>query len=274
MELYKEFEKEIELLPMVLLLEEYRIPYEQQEGKLLIPNKFTKKVDALLSEEASRKQEFLHFARFETKVLLSNMVDLLKHHEIPFQVHEQKTAIDEVYVQNPMAIFYSISIQAGDFEKVNALLKKSAEEQQIYKDADYYLRTLNDRELLEILEKPDDWNVVDVVGARFLLKERGFAYSDEDVELMRLHRLIELSRPQVASKRELIIAWILSFLIPPVGIFQGIYYFNEKTILPNGRKVNTFDAATRRQGLRFLQIGIVLTLIMLVLLIMNNALVI
>jgi hypothetical protein len=162
---------------------------------------------------------------------------------------------------NEMTTHYTLSLMARDFVKVNALLKEDARKQNIYKESDYYLRGLSNQELVEILEEPDQWHIVDVVGAQYLLDERGVTYTDDDVELMRLHKMIQLRRPKTASRSNLILGYLLSVCFGILGIFMGLYYLNDKTVLPNGRKVLTFDRQSRVHGLRMTQISLVWSIV-------------
>lgn len=257
MKTYKEFKSELEALPIALLLEEYRIPYEQDGEKIAIPKNLHKQVDKLLIDEELRQQEWLNFGRYEYKNLLDNITDLLEHHDIPYRTSTHTTAVEEAYMaMNNMNTHYSLNLMAKDFPKVNAILKEDARKQNIYKEDDYYLRGLSDQELIEIIEEPDQWHIVDVVGAQYLLDQRGVTYTDEDVELMRLHKMIQLRRPKTASKSNLWLGYLLSIFFGLLGIFMGLYYLNDKTILPNGRKVLTFDHQSRAHGLRMTKISL------------------
>jgi hypothetical protein len=257
MKVYKEFETELDALPIALLLEEYRIPYEQDGEKIAIPKNLHKQVDKLLIDEELRQQEWLTFSRYESETLLKNITDLLDYHGILYKTIKFNTAVDEVYMtMNEMATHYTLSLMAKDFPKVNALLKEDARKQNIYKEDDYYLRGLSNQELVEILEEPDQWHIVDVVGAQYLLDERGVTYTDDDVELMRLHKMIQLRRPKTASRSNLLLGYILSIFFGLLGIFMGLYYLNDKTVLPNGRKVLTFDHQSRAHGLQMVKISI------------------
>lgn len=258
MKIYRELESELEALSIVLLLEEYRIPYEHNGEKIALPKKYHQQVDKILIDEEERQQEWLNFSRYESKILLKNITDLLDHHGILYKTIKFDTAVDEAYMtMNEMTTHYTLSLMAKDFVKVNTLLKEDARKQNIYKEDDYYLRGLSNQELVEIIEEPDQWHIVDVVGAQYLLDERGVKYTDEDLELMRLHKMVQLRRPKKASRSAIILGYILAFLFGFLGVFSGLYYLNDKTILPNGRKVLTFDSETRVHGMRILKISMI-----------------
>ena len=263
MEKYKEYKTEPELLSIALLLEEYRIPYEQQGDAIFLPKKAHGALDKLLQKEEERKQEWAGFARFDTKAILENTIALLNQHNIPYQVSEHESNLKS-HSNNPLDQYYTLNLRLGDFDKVYQLQRAEAEQQLIYKAADYYLRGLTDKELMDILEEPEDWNVVDVVGAQKLLAERGVIVSEEDMELMRLRHLIELSRPSKASFETLLGAYAFAIVGGIFGIFWGLHLMRDKRVLPNGRKVITFDAATRAHGQRVLNLSIIMIILTLI----------
>ncbi len=258
MKLYQEFESELEALKVALLLEEYRIPYQQEEERIELPLKYHDKFRKIQLEEELRQQNWVFHSRYESKTLLQNMTSLLEHHQIPYQTLEHKNAAAEVYIAlNEMSTYYTLSLMARDFDRVHKILKEEAKHQSIYKQEDYYLRGLSDQELIDILESPNDWHVMDVVGAQYLLDERGVRYSDEDLELMRLHKMVELRRPQTVNRSKIILGYLLAFFVGILGIFRGLYYLQDQTILPNGRRVFTFDGSTRQHGWRIVLISLV-----------------
>ena len=60
----------------------------------------------------------------------------------------------------------------------------------------YYLLSFTDKELLEILSKPDEWGHFDYVLARALLAERGLEIPDETIGQMKQQRLLQLAREE------------------------------------------------------------------------------
>ena len=95
MEKYKEYKTAPELLSIALLLEEYRIPYTQEGEALFLPKKAHGQLDELLKEEEERKQEWAHFARFDTKGILENTLAFLNLHGIPYKVAQNESANKE-----------------------------------------------------------------------------------------------------------------------------------------------------------------------------------
>jgi len=263
METYKSYQRELEILPTILILEQYGIPYQQATDKLLIPKKFHSQVELLISRDTVQNDNFKFYARYESQALVDNMTGLLDQQQIPYQVIEQKTGIKEVHLMEQFVQYFTLNLRLKDFEQVRLLLQKEAEQQSIYQQDDYYLNKLDKQELIAILEKPDEWNVIDVEGARVLLNNRGHKYSHEEVEVMRLRRLITLSKAKSIKSTTLILGYTLALSGGILGIFWAFHYGRDKTTLPNGQTIFTYDYKTRVQTQTVLLLSLVVLIIIL-----------
>ena len=117
------------------------------------------------------------------------------------------------------------------------------------------LNEFNDEELLDVIKKPDEWAVEDIVMAQTLLEKRGKHVSDEVVEAYRSKRLEEVRKPKFGGYGTIIIGYIFAFLGGIIGIFLAASLLGKKRIF-NGEKVNIYDKATRTNAIIYLIISI------------------
>ena len=117
------------------------------------------------------------------------------------------------------------------------------------------LNEFNDEELLDVIKKPDEWAVEDIVMAQSLLEKRGKHVSDEVVEAYRNKRLEEVRQPKFGGYGTIIIGYIFAFLGGVIGIFLAASLLGKKRIF-NGEKVVIYDKPTRVNAIIYLTISI------------------
>lgn len=136
------------------------------------------------------------------------------------------------------------------------------------------LAELTTDELLNVLERQDEWSVEDVITARRILSKRGRTVSDGEILEYKQKRLDELSQQVKGSN----VYFLLGFLIPVFAIFTigrvgmlgfivycfsygiAINFMLDYNRLPNGEKVKVYQKKTRHMGLAILLWTIVVTI--------------
>ncbi|WCL80452.1 hypothetical protein PPO43_10775 [Saprospira sp. CCB-QB6] len=245
-------------LAKILLLEEYSLPYDYEDGQLLLTEETAENLAVLLQKEQEEGQRYEIFAEFDYRQMFDNLCAFLDAQKIPYKIWEKQQDPGEDYARAPAlkdSAFY-VYLRLVDFESTQALLREEAKAQSIYKEADYHLRRYSDEELMEILERPEDWQVLDVVAARYLLNERGHNITEEEVELMRQHRMIELRQPRKLTAKERRDGYLSAIFLGPLGLFWGYHYYSDRRLLPNGRKVLNFAPQARAEGIQMMMISL------------------
>jgi len=245
-------------LAKILLLEEYSLPYDYKDGQLLLTADTSKKLGFLLQKEQEEGQRYEIFAEFDYRQMFDNLCAFLDGQKIPYKIWEKHQDPGEEYALVPAltdSAFY-VYLRLIDFERTQALLREEAKAQSIYKEADYHLRRYSDDELYAILEQPENWQILDVVAARYLLNERGKNITEEEVELMRQHRLIELRQPRKLTTKERQNGYLTAIFLGPLGFFWGYHYYSDRRLLPNGRKVLNFAPQARSEGIQMMMISL------------------
>ena len=130
------------------------------------------------------------------------------------------------------------------------------------------LNEFSDDELLDVIKKPDEWAVEDIVMAQTLLDKRGKHVSDEVVDAYRQKRLEEVRQPKFGGYGTIIIGYIFAFLGGIIGIFLAASLLEKKQLF-NGEKVVMYDRKTRINAIIYLIISIVVVIAGTVFLIMK-----
>ena len=112
--------------------------------------------------------------------------------------------------------------------------------------------SFTDEELIDVIEKSDEWNRFDVQLAQKLLKERGNEITTEQINELKKQRIIELSKPEEGQNVYIIIGYVCALLGGLLGIFIGWHLLTYKKTLPNGNRIYAYSDNDRKQGNRIL----------------------
>ena len=207
------------------------------------------------------KQDFVLFEKFNSEKAAVALGTILGNNEIEYLIENISIKLDPILSNNEFGKEYCIKIKQDDFENANSILQQQAKEEITNLQADYPVLHFSDDELLDIIEKSDEWNKFDVELARKLLGERGKGISTEELKEIKNKRIAELSKPEGSQQTYIIIGYITAFLGGLLGIFIGWHILTFKKTLPNGTQVYAYSANDRKQGNRIAKIGVLFLII-------------
>lgn len=199
-------------------------------------------------------EEFLTFKKFNDPVLANDFGKLLKQNGFNFELKDD-TNFDPSFANNFSSKQFTIKLKPSDFEKVNELLLVSAKEEINLVDKDYYLYEFTDKELIEIVTKPEEWNEFDYLLAQKLLKERGKEINPEVVDVLKKQRQEDLSKPEAAHKIWIVLGYLTAISGGLIGIFIGLALATGNKTLSNGTRVYSYAANERKHGRIIVIIG-------------------
>ena len=203
------------------------------------------------------KEEFLIFQKFNTESQAEDFGSLLNVNRIEFLIENISINFDPILSNNEFGKEYCVKIKKDDFEKANDILREKAKTEINEVPDDYYLLSFTDEELIDVIEKSDEWNKFDVELAQKLLKERGNEITTEQISELKKQRIIELSKPEEGQNVYIIIGYVCALLGGLLGIFIGWHLTTYKKTLPNGNRIYAYSENDRKQGNRILILGIV-----------------
>lgn len=216
-----------------------------------------------------QNRSFETYKTFASREQAEGYIELLKKHDIPYSAESSEQILTSAIVgSSGMLPKVVLKLHPSDFSNIDALI-----EQQILEAGnvpeDYYLKELDDNELREVLEKPDEWSIQDVSMARLILKERGIQISGKEIEDLRENRIREIRQGKKANRGIMFLwflaiavgFWFLGIIALIAGIGMGYYYGYDKSIDPNGNKYHTFESKTREYGKLILIVGVPIVII-------------
>ena len=203
------------------------------------------------------KEEFLIFQKFNTESQAEDFGSLLNENRIEFLIENISINFDPILSNNEFGKEFCVKIKKDDFEKANDILREKAKTEINEVQDDYYLLSFSDEELIDVIEKSDEWNKFDVELAQKLLKERGNEITNEQINELKKQRIIELSKPEKGQSIYIIIGYICAILGGLLGIFIGWHLLTYKKTLPNGNRIYAYSENDRKQGNRILILGAV-----------------
>jgi hypothetical protein len=201
------------------------------------------------------KEEFILFQKFNTENLAADFGRLLNENKIENLLENISINFDPILSNNEFGKEYCVKIKKIDFERANDILSEKAKAEINEIQDDYYLFSFSDEELIDVIEKSDEWNKFDVELAHKLLKERGNEITDEQINDIKKQRIVELSKPEEGQNIYIIIGYICAFLGGFLGVFIGWHLLTYKKTLPNGNRIYAYSENDRKQGNRILILG-------------------
>jgi len=201
------------------------------------------------------KEEFLIFQKLNSESQAAEFGSLLSENKVEFLIENISINFDPILSNNEFGKEYCIRIKKNDFEKANDILREKAKTEINEVQDDYYLLSYSNEELIDVIEKSDEWNKLDVELAHKLLKERGNEITTEQINEFRKQRVLELSKPEDGQNVYIIIGYVFALLGGLLGIFIGWHLLTFKKTLPNGNLIYAYSENDRKQGNRIVILG-------------------
>lgn len=203
------------------------------------------------------KEEFVTFEKFNNESLAVDFGSLLNKNKIDFLIENISINFDPILSNNEFGKEYCVKIKKDDFEKANDILREKAKKEINEIQDDYYLLSFSSEELIDVIEKSDEWNKFDVELALKLLNERGNEITTKQINELKKQRIIELSKPEEGQNIYIIIGYISALLGGLLGVFIGWHLLTFKKTLPNGNRIYAYSENDRKHGNRILILGAV-----------------
>ena len=202
--------------------------------------------------------DYLTYKKFNSIEELADFKDLLDKNKIEYIVEDTSPSVDLTFTGgNFFDKEIRLKLRQSDFVVIDKLLEDEAKNTNFELDKDHYLFEFTDEELLEILEKPDEWSKPDFVAAQNILNSRGVKITQVEIDNFKKERLKKLSEPEKGKTRWIIAGYIAAVLGGIIGLFIGYHLLTFKKTLPNGERVYEYDVNARKHGQKILIIAII-----------------
>jgi hypothetical protein len=205
------------------------------------------------------------YRHIEQEAEMQEIEALLKENGITYEVSSAEALLDSVIVGEGLFPKYTLKLLPGDFEKVKNLIRTHYE-QKDFKISDYpQLSQLDNSELIEILQKPEEWSIESEIVARKILQSRDYPIDEEEIKALREEHLSESRKgKRVSPFAQLLylLAFVAGYYIHIVfmliGIGMGFYYAYGKATDPRGQKYFLYDKRARWIGKILLYGGMII----------------
>ncbi|WP_445457936.1 hypothetical protein [Flavobacterium sp. HNIBRBA15423] len=199
---------------------------------------------------------FVTYKKYPTSEQAKYITNLLTKHALANEYIENKASLDSNFSSTILNDF-EIKIEQKDFKKADEILLNDSKEYIKTLPEDYYLFSFSNNELIEVIQKKDEWNEIDYLLAINLLKNRGVEITSEDIEKTQKDRLSQLKKPEKSARSWIIVGYIIAMLGGLLGFIIGYVLLTQMKTLPNGERVYEYIESDRKHGKNILYVGII-----------------
>jgi hypothetical protein len=211
--------------------------------------------------------EFIKYRSFNDKALALQLYDKLADDGLAVKWEDSEGFFDVSFVNDEFMNIYYVKLRQQDFERADQVLERSTIILAEKPVDDYYLYSFSNEELIDVLQKKDEWNEFDNYWATKILEQRGIAFEPSQLLEMKNERIAELKEPwkvsslwRVSSLAIPLVAIVFLNIILSAGtILVGLYIILSKKTLPDGQRVMAFTPRDRLFGKIFCLMGILIT---------------
>jgi hypothetical protein len=189
----------------------------------------------------------LTFQKFNDPQIAAAIAEQLQARGIPTEVVNEAPSFDVSFANNQFEPTIQLKLAPADFTKARAALQAYYRSKLKDLDADYYLFSFTNAELLDIIKTPDEWGDLDYALARELLAERGEPVTAQQEVAFHRERLAVLARPEQTHPLQVLIGYVCA-LFGVFGFIIGYIFVFQKKTLPNGDRVYLYPPGERRHG--------------------------
>lgn len=207
------------------------------------------------------QDEFIAFQQFSTPEDAEYLVALLQENGIEVVAQDTTPFVDLTLNNNDTRKSLEVRIRQADFAAAHEILENNAAKLLQLDDELHPLHQFSKEELIEVVEKEDQWSKIDYLLALKFLEKKGIQFSPEELAAIRQRRLEELRKPVKGETGWLVIGFILALMGGFLGLAIGYIYYSAHKTLPSGERVPTYDKRTRNTAQLVMVIGIVVVLI-------------
>ena len=189
------------------------------------------------------------------------LIELLEKNKIRFSIVENAYDVDVTFSGNKTQSDIQILINPEHFEAVDRLSSEKAEDEIQYDYPDHYLQDFSVEELMEIIQKKDEWSEFDFQLALKILEKRGKKIDEEELNEIILRRKKERSKPEESSQIQIFAGYFFAILGGLLGLIIGWLLWKHKKTTPLGDRVYTYTEEHRKHGKQIFILGLVAILI-------------
>ena len=199
-------------------------------------------------KHSTMADNYSSFKTFNDRETAEDFSEVLKEYAIEFYIEEDVLEFDPTYANNELDKDFHIMVKQTDFVKAKQAYEAYFKKQLHNAPPDYYLFSFSNEELKEIMAKPDEWGTFDYLLAEKILQDRGLGVSDAEKQTLKTERYKTLQEQQKDKPSNILLYYIFCLIVFPIGILIGWAWAFSKKMMPDGKKVATYDESIQRHG--------------------------
>lgn len=203
---------------------------------------------------------------------------ILEENGIELDVREEARVLDSNYIGQQFSNPWLLYLHGEDFDRANQILEDHIVVRLEDVDPGYLLLSFSDEELIDVMEKKDEWGMYNYKLAEMLLRQKDRPIPEVQIAIRQAENLKVKEQPVASGNMFLILGYlsvlggIFTLFVPartPVltlmqgllGLFIGWLLSHHKRTLSNGKRSYYFNNSTRLQGNIMLWTSIAVTVL-------------
>lgn len=203
------------------------------------------------------REPFLTYQKFNDQAAAYELAQFFGENGLAYELEDSSINFDVSFAYSELNKEFRVKLKSNDFTRADELLRELSQKSIELADESHYLYQFTDEELMDILQKPDEWNAYDVALAQNILKDRGKEVSKECLAQLMSDRLSYLRKPEQASRFWVFAGYICAILGGGFGLFIGWHLIHHERTLPSGERVFAYTDNDRKDGYIIFIISIV-----------------
>lgn len=181
----------------------------------------------------------------------------LAENDIPSQIEDNSPQLSPIFIGDSLQDNFFIKIREIDFERANEIYSEKVSEEVEHLPEDYFLHDFNDKELIEILDQPENWDEFNIHAALKILRDRGVDMDPNVVEDIKIDQLLAQSKVEKISDVYIILFYCLAVVAGFLGMFVGNYLQTSRKTLRDGNVIFRYIEPDRKHGKRIFILGLI-----------------
>lgn len=194
------------------------------------------------------ENELIPYRKLREEAQAIELIAILKENNIHSDFRKISGDLDSTFQGEISTFKYEVRLKEEDRSSADLVLEKLAFAEVEDVDPSHYLFSYSNDELIDILVKRDEWNEIDYVLSRKILKERGVQIDDEEIKEKYNSYISALSEPKGGQGIWIFLGYLSAIVGGFFGLLIGYMIWQAKTVLPNGSKVPAYNHSTRFHG--------------------------
>lgn len=194
------------------------------------------------------EQELITFRKLAHLEEAEALVKIFKSRSIRADYKKIEGDLGGAFQGNMDTFKYEVRILEKSRDKAEEVLEQMAFAELEDVDESHYLYEFSDDDLIDVLVRREEWNEIDYVLSRKILKDRGVKINKEEIEERHSVYIAKISEPKGGQGIWIVIGYAAAITTGFLGLLIGYMLSRAKSTLPNGHKVPAYTDTTRKHG--------------------------